>query len=161
MDTGYLEPGETIDNGFSAGQNLLPEEVLWIMDELICREAAWNRGRTLAQTLFTSVHIDHLLSRSWSSKKTPSFPPSDKVASDWTHLVLRAYCIGVIISSDITIELITAQTYYEEEDFNTNTYNRDLLKNFSDENTFKLLERAIFWVSDTCQGTKSYFYVSP
>lgn len=159
MDSGCLEEGETIGNGFDPGQALLPEEVLWIIDELLCREAAWKEGRTLAQTLFTSVHIDHLLTQRPKPDEAPTFqtgeaPQSrrENENSPWTHLVLRAYCIGVIISSAITIEMIASQVYYEEEDFNTNTYNRKLLDDVADETSIRLLDQAISWVHAARNG---------
>lgn len=151
MDNGYLDEGETIDNGFDPGRSLLPEEVLWIIDELLCREAAWKDGRTLAQTLFTSVHIDYLLTHDRGSDAIPTYPQTgDK--SSWTHLVLLAYCVALIISADMTIQFINSQVYYEEEDFNTNTYDRNLLGDVSDETALRLLDRAIKWIELGCTG---------
>ena len=38
MDTGYLAEGETMDDDYDVGRNLLPEEVLGIIDQLLCLE---------------------------------------------------------------------------------------------------------------------------
>lgn len=38
MDTGFLAAGETMDDDYDVGTNLLPEEVLGIIDQLFCLE---------------------------------------------------------------------------------------------------------------------------
>ena len=38
MDTGFLVPGETMEDQYDITQMLLPEEVLGIMDEMFCLE---------------------------------------------------------------------------------------------------------------------------
>lgn len=38
MDSGFLAPGETLDDDYDVARELLPEEVLWIIDELLCHE---------------------------------------------------------------------------------------------------------------------------
>jgi hypothetical protein len=38
MDTGFLAPGETMDDDYDLARDLLPEEVLGIIDQLICFE---------------------------------------------------------------------------------------------------------------------------
>jgi N-alpha-acetyltransferase 35, NatC auxiliary subunit len=38
MDTGYLSEGESMDDDYDVGRNLLPEEVLGIIDQLLCLE---------------------------------------------------------------------------------------------------------------------------
>lgn len=40
MDSGYLEPGETMEDEFDYCQNLLPQEILGIIDQLLCHEVA-------------------------------------------------------------------------------------------------------------------------
>ena len=41
MDSGYLEPGETLDDKYDIQQSLLPEQVVGIMDQLLCHEVGW------------------------------------------------------------------------------------------------------------------------
>lgn len=41
MDSGYLAPGETLDDDYDVLGQLLPEEVIGIMDQLLCYEV-WN-----------------------------------------------------------------------------------------------------------------------
>lgn len=38
MDSGYLAPGETLDHNYDVMKELLPEEVIGIMDQLLCYE---------------------------------------------------------------------------------------------------------------------------
>lgn len=38
MDSGYLAPGETLDHNYDVMKKLLPEEVIGIMDQLLCYE---------------------------------------------------------------------------------------------------------------------------
>ena len=38
MDSGYLAPGETMEDEYDFAQALLPEEVLGIIDQLLCHE---------------------------------------------------------------------------------------------------------------------------
>lgn len=38
MDSGYLAPGETMEDDYDFAQALLPEEVLGIIDQLLCHE---------------------------------------------------------------------------------------------------------------------------
>lgn len=38
MDSGYLAPGESLDNEYDVLRELLPTEVIGIMDRLLCSE---------------------------------------------------------------------------------------------------------------------------
>lgn len=38
MDSGYLAPGETLEDDYDVLRELLPEEVVGIMDQLLCHE---------------------------------------------------------------------------------------------------------------------------
>jgi hypothetical protein len=38
MDSGYLEPGETMEDEYDYSQTLLPEEIIGIIDQLLCHE---------------------------------------------------------------------------------------------------------------------------
>lgn len=40
MDSGFLAPGETLDDQYDITKELLPEEVIWIMDQLLCHEVS-------------------------------------------------------------------------------------------------------------------------
>lgn len=45
MDSGFLQPGESLDVDYDVSRPLLPEEVLGIIDQLLCHEVG---GATLA-----------------------------------------------------------------------------------------------------------------
>ena len=38
MDSGYLAPGETLEDDYDVLRTLLPEEVVGIMDQMLCYE---------------------------------------------------------------------------------------------------------------------------
>jgi N-alpha-acetyltransferase 35, NatC auxiliary subunit len=38
MDSGFLEPGESLDEEYDVTRHLLPHEVLGIIDQLLCLE---------------------------------------------------------------------------------------------------------------------------
>jgi N-alpha-acetyltransferase 35, NatC auxiliary subunit len=38
MDSGFLEEGDDLEDDFDFSQPLSPEQVVWLMDELVCRE---------------------------------------------------------------------------------------------------------------------------
>lgn len=40
MDSGYVAPGDTLDDQFDIARSLLPEEVLGIVDQLLCHEVS-------------------------------------------------------------------------------------------------------------------------
>jgi hypothetical protein len=130
MDSGFLEPGETLEDDYDTARSLLPEEIIGIMDQLLCYEMAWHTGYPLSQTLFTSVYIDKLL---WPEPKTLEqsqfFPNGESAHGPPVQAllqVLRAYCLALIKGCDYVIAKITSRDYFEEEDFCTQTYNRVL-----------------------------------
>lgn len=38
MDSGCLKPGESLDQDFDVSTGFLPEELIWLMDEMLNRE---------------------------------------------------------------------------------------------------------------------------
>lgn len=39
MDSGCLQPGETLEDTFDMSRQFLPEELIWLMDQMLNREA--------------------------------------------------------------------------------------------------------------------------
>ncbi|OCK84597.1 Mak10-domain-containing protein [Lepidopterella palustris CBS 459.81] len=161
MDSGFLHPGETLEDDYDVLKPLLPEEVIGIMDQLLCYEMAWHQGYPLSQTLFTSVYIDKLL---WPEPRTlqeAQFYRGDEPQHlGVLHHVLRAYCIGIIKCCDFVIGRITSRDYFEEEDFCTHTYNRVLFSSVPYDFVLHELEMATQFVeteteSLTNAGVKS------
>ncbi|KAF2688921.1 amino-acid N-acetyltransferas-like protein subunit Mak10 [Lentithecium fluviatile CBS 122367] len=129
MDSGFLQPGETLEDDYDPLTPLLPDELIGIMDQLLCYEMAWHTGYPLSQTLFTSLHIDRLL---WPETKVfehAQFYRGDVEEGKRPGVfleVLRAYCLALVKGCDFVIAKVTGRDYFEEEDFCTNTYNRVL-----------------------------------
>jgi hypothetical protein len=129
MDSGFLQPNETLEDDFDPLTSLLPEELIGIMDQLLRYEMAWHTGYPLSQTLFTSVHIDRLL---WPEPKVFEHAHFYRGQVDEEKRpgvllqVLRAYCLALVKGCDFVIAKVTGRDYFEEEDFCTNTYHRVL-----------------------------------
>ncbi|KAG9195803.1 hypothetical protein G6011_00924 [Alternaria panax] len=151
MDSGFLQPGETLEDDHDTLTPLLPEELIGIMDQLLCYEMAWHTGYPLSQTLFTSVYIDKLL---WPETKILSQSqfyrgdiPDERRPGPLLQ-VLRAYCLALIKGCDFVIAKITGRDYFEEEDFCTHTYNRVLFVSVPMDVFLMELDAAIDTVSD-------------
>ncbi|KAI9738563.1 MAG: hypothetical protein M1834_008067 [Cirrosporium novae-zelandiae] len=144
MDSGFLEPGELLEDDYDILRQLLPEEVVGIMDQMLCLEVAWHMGHPLSQTLFTSLYIDKLL---WPDPETLAEARFDRGQPDGNenmmlHSILRAYCLATIKCCDFVLRTVGSESYYEEEDFVTNTYNRKLLVDFETGSIMNLLREA-------------------
>ncbi|KAI0162624.1 Mak10 subunit, NatC N-terminal acetyltransferase-domain-containing protein [Pestalotiopsis sp. NC0098] len=141
MDSGCLSEGESLDEEYDVTKNLLPEEILGIIDQLLCLEMAWHLGYPLSQTLFTSVHLETLMQPIPMCLDDANF---DRESEEWKTkspflFVLRAYGIALLKGCYYVNELVKDELYYEEEDFVTNTYDRDLLTNVSLDDINELL----------------------
>ncbi|KAK5285523.1 N-alpha-acetyltransferase, non-catalitic subunit, partial [Cryomyces antarcticus] len=114
---------------------------------------AWHHGAPLSQTLFTSLYVDRLL---WPDTKTleeAQFFRGREPAWKNRPLMqaLRAYCLGLIKTCDLVIRTVISQHYYEEEDFVTMTYNRDLLTRYETLDVMALLVDAVSSFSNWCE----------
>ena len=132
MDSGYVPPGDTFEPDADLFKPLDAAEALWIMDQLTCLEIAWLDGYPLSQTVFTSLHIDRLLNPKYENEYTSAFKTGQRPAAattelDLVHMALLAYCIGLIKCCDEALKLIQSQNFYEEEDFVTHLFGRELL----------------------------------
>ncbi|KAK8161366.1 Mak10 subunit, NatC N-terminal acetyltransferase-domain-containing protein [Phyllosticta citrichinensis] len=133
MDSGFLAPGETLEEDYDIQKDLLPEEVLGIMDQLFCYEMAWHKGYPLSQTLFISVHIDRMLYPEPRELNDSFFSRRDRgtgrlldpnpfpLGKPRMHYVLWAYILGLIKYCDNVVQRVTSRDYFEEEDFSTHT----------------------------------------
>ncbi|KAK0662942.1 putative MAK10 subunit [Cercophora samala] len=132
MDSGCLAPGESLDEDYNVTRVLSPEEVIGIIDQLFCLEMAWYQGYPLSQTLLTNVYIDRMLEPEPMTLQDADFirERDPKKQTDPMHVVLRAYCLGLVKCCWYINDRIKFEHYYEEEDFVTNTYHRSLLDSF-------------------------------
>ena len=76
---------------------------------------AWHMGHPLSQTLFTSIYIDFIL---WPDPKTlgQAFFDRNGGCTDENkllHLVLQAYCLGLIKTCGYVHKAVCSETYYE------------------------------------------------
>ncbi|KAL4944560.1 hypothetical protein BDV06DRAFT_220186 [Aspergillus oleicola] len=155
MDSGYLGPdekGQGLEDDYDVMRDLAPEEVVWIMDELLCHEMAWHMGHPLSQTLFTSIYIDKLLWPTPQNYNDAHFGRGEllkgKNLPELVHHVLRAYCLGLVKCCDLVHARVISEFYYEEEDFSTQLYNRSLLPHLEHQPLLDLLSRAISWIDE-------------
>ncbi|KAI0006407.1 Mak10-domain-containing protein [Xylariaceae sp. FL0662B] len=144
MDSGVLAEGESLDEEYDVGRDLLPEEILGIIDQLLCLEMAWHLGYPLSQTLLTSVYVEALMNPCPSNIDEADFirDPEHRERQPILLFVLRAYCLGMLKTCYFVNELVKNELYYEEEDFVTNTYDRSLLFEIPVESINKLLHQA-------------------
>lgn len=147
MDSGYVPPGDTFDADFDVCRGLEAIEIIWIIDELLCLEIAWHDGYPLSQTVFTSLHIDRLLSPDNRKPYTflygevPGVELSDE--QQLVHTVLRAYCLGLIKCIQLPLHIVQSQNFYEEEDFVTHLFGQELLEKLKTDDVAKALDDAL------------------
>ncbi|KAK4580526.1 N-alpha-acetyltransferase, non-catalitic subunit [Recurvomyces mirabilis] len=152
MDSGFVPEDDTAEPDFDVCRGLLPTEVLWIMDQLLGLTIGWHDGYPLSQTVFTSLHVDRLLSPDnrrpynlhfGSSAGTSRVSDAEQVV----HLVLRAYCLALVKSCALVLHTIQLQNFYEEEDFVTHLFGRELLHGLSAEDSLGSVGEAMNWLS--------------
>lgn len=155
MDSGCLAPGEALVDDYDIFRQLLPAEVVGIMDQLLCCEMAWHEGYPLAQTVFTSHYIDRLLSFDARHIGQIQFSKDgDQRGGPLLHIVLRAYCIGTIKCCDFALEEIlrtlegggTRVNFYEDEDFSGHTYGKQLFTSIPKQSVLDEICQALEWV---------------
>ncbi|KAH6900172.1 Mak10 subunit, NatC N-terminal acetyltransferase-domain-containing protein [Thelonectria olida] len=135
MDSGCVQSEEDLEESYDVSRPLTPEEVIGIIDQLLCHEMAWHLGYPLSQTLFTSVYVESLLMPTPRNIEEADFVRSKTDGTNRHPMlsVLRAYCLGMLKGCGFVNQRIRSEHFYEEEDFVTNTYNRKLLPDISTE----------------------------
>lgn len=90
----------------------------------------------LSQNVFTSLHVFRLID--------PNNPyPYMLGRVTPMHKVIRAYCLAVVKSCQLLLECIQAQTFYEEEDFVTYLFGRELCPRMGSTEVLQLLCDAV------------------
>ncbi|KAA8913299.1 Mak10 subunit, NatC N-terminal acetyltransferase-domain-containing protein [Sphaerosporella brunnea] len=148
MDSGLLEPEY---ERFYAWAPRLPEEIIGIMDHLLCNEMAWHLGSALSQTLFANLYIDKLLSSSPMKLEQATFgtPPREPTPGQEIVLhVLQPYCLALIKCCGYMAKQVPSEHIYEEEDFVPQTYGLPLLQNIEHAEIVVLLDSALQWLVD-------------
>ncbi|KAI1262347.1 Mak10-domain-containing protein [Xylariaceae sp. FL1019] len=144
MDSGVLEQGESLDEEYDVSRELLPVEILGIINQLLCLEMAWHLGYPLSQTLLTSVYVEAMMNPHPRTIDEADFTrgPPDPGNSTSLMFVLRAYCAGMLRTCAFVNDIVKEELYYEEEDFVTNTYDRYFLYDIPSNEILDLLNNA-------------------
>ncbi|KAJ1338554.1 N-alpha-acetyltransferase 35 NatC auxiliary subunit [Microdochium nivale] len=131
MDSGFLHEGESLDEDYDVLRELLPEEILGVIDQLLCLEMAWHLGYPLSQTVLTNLYVEAIMMPMPADIGEADFTRDPALRDRQPRLlsILRAYCLGLLKSCHFVNETVKDELYYEEEDFVTNTYDRKLLSN--------------------------------
>ncbi|KAF8245835.1 Mak10-domain-containing protein [Wilcoxina mikolae CBS 423.85] len=147
MDSGLLESEYDL---FDAWKPRLPEEIIGIMDRLLCNEMAWHLGSALSQTLFASLYIDKLLSSCPIRLQNATFGTPREAAEghDLIQNVLRPYCIAVVKSCGYANRQTSSEHIYEEEDFVPQTYGIPLLQIVEYKDVDALIDSGLEWLSE-------------
>ncbi|KOS22960.1 N-alpha-acetyltransferase [Escovopsis weberi] len=129
MDSGCVNQETQAEEPWDVSKPLLPEEVLGIMDQLLCHEMSWHLGYPLSQTLLTGVYVEALSMPDPQDITEATFVRDNSCVPERNSMlqILRAYCLGLLKSCGYVNERIKSEHFYEEEDFVTNTYHRTLL----------------------------------
>ncbi|TKX19480.1 hypothetical protein C1H76_8329 [Elsinoe australis] len=146
MDSGFILPEEDAAlEEFDPLNHTLPEEIIWIMDQMLCFEMLWHEGAPLSQTLFTSLHLYNILSVDYLPLEHMLFKSSQGDARKYPLVssILRAYCLSIAKCLDNVIMEITSEHFYEEEDFISATFSRLFVNRIDDDDFISLLEDAL------------------
>lgn len=160
MDSGVIPPGDTFDSTFDISQPIEAPQLIWIMDQLLCLEIAWHEGHPLSQTVFTSLHIDRLLSP--ETRAPFKFPGADQDTTGkqtehvLLHTVFHAYCVGLIKCCQLVLHTIQSQNFYEEEDFVTHLFGRELLPTMQVTDAIRALDDAMSTFTTTVLPTEAH-----
>lgn len=148
MDSGVVPPGEPVDPQFDPTAPLSAPQALWIIDQLWCLEMAWLEGYPLSQTVFTSLHLDRLLSPDNRYPYTLHYGERADLSTDGTcltHVVVKAYCAALAKCCAQVLITVQGQNFYDEEDFVTHLFGQELLPRLGEEDVKAQLDDAIRW----------------
>ena len=98
---------------------------------------AWYMGNPLSQTLFTSFYLDRMLWPQPKSLEDAKFA-RDKSATGGNgliHVLLRAYCVGLIKTCDLAHRTIGGEQYYEVSCFTLQSHEQNPLFHYCSQLT--------------------------
>ncbi|KAI8084806.1 Mak10 subunit, NatC N-terminal acetyltransferase-domain-containing protein [Halteromyces radiatus] len=143
MDTGMVimeDDGDKKGADYDINQTLKPEELLWIMDQLLACEMAWLSGHSLAQTVYTCIYFHHV--PTLLDRPPPTLTESknlDKVM----QAVLKAYILGSVKCCHHIWNEMVSGNIFEEEDFTTNLFGLSLYETILDMDVFNDIQLAL------------------
>ncbi|KAF7186545.1 N-alpha-acetyltransferase 35, NatC auxiliary subunit [Pseudocercospora fuligena] len=149
MDSGFVPPGDKFEADFNPSQDLSPKQVIWIMDELLRLEMLFHAGYPLSQNVFTSLHIFRLIDPENRNPYPFDFGHNVGNKQPLVHTVLHAYCIAALKCCDLALRCIQSQIYFEEEDFVTSLFGRELCIQLGPQEALTMLIDAITWLEES------------
>lgn len=152
MDVGFVPAGEPVDPPFDPTLPLSAHQTLWILDQLSSLEIAWIEGYPLSQTVFTSLHFDRLISPDNRYPYTLNYGEPADLSTDeacLTHLVIKAYCVCLAKCAAQALLVVGQQHHFDEEDFISHLFGRELVPRLSEDDAKALLDDAIRWVVES------------
>ncbi|KAM0713949.1 hypothetical protein Q7P37_010912 [Cladosporium fusiforme] len=152
MDVGFVPPGEPVDTPFDPTAPLSAAQTLWILDQLSCLEVSWLEGYPLSQTVFTSLHFDRMLSPDNRYPYTLNYGQQADLSTNeacLTHIVIKAFCVCLAKCAGQALLLVAQQHHFDEEDFISHLFGRELLPRLGEEDAKTLLDDAIRWTVDS------------
>lgn len=140
MDSGCIEPGDEFEELYDVSRPLPPDEVLGIIDQLLCHEVrqpthepavppasvlflahasqmSWHLGYPLSQTVLTSVYVEALMMPNPHGIDQAKFVRRDDDDDESNQhpmlQVLRAYCLGMLKACGYVNERVRSEHSYE------------------------------------------------
>ncbi|KAI5358003.1 Putative alpha-acetyltransferase 35, NatC auxiliary subunit [Septoria linicola] len=155
MDSGYVEPDDSFEPEYQVDvEEPSPAETLWIMDEIMRLEVLFHEGYPLSQNVFTSLHIFKLI----DPNNVYPYPMASSMRRlSLTQQILRVYCLAVIKSCQLLLECIQSQTFYEEEDFVTYLFGRELCPKMDEQEVVGMLSDMVSRLLRFDDGDKAVF----
>ncbi|KAK8849672.1 hypothetical protein IAR55_005007 [Kwoniella newhampshirensis] len=148
MDTG-VHKASSSRFVFDPAAHMLPQDICWVMDEMLALEVAWYGGATLCQSVYTSLHYHnpHLL-----------VGTSDLSNTDGNtlliRLVLRAYVLLYCKTIDLVYTELAKGHVHDGEDCWLDHYGVAVRMSDPVVDIVYLADDALGWLeSDECQNS--------
>ncbi|KAK4703252.1 N-alpha-acetyltransferase 35, NatC auxiliary subunit, partial [Phenoliferia sp. Uapishka_3] len=107
---------------FDATLELLPDELVWILDRILCLEMAHLDGHPLVSTLFTCRYLRPAALTELSLVPAGADPTSDPARlPGLRRIVLRAMLLGVLKCTETVWEECCKSQVYDHEDIHLST----------------------------------------
>ncbi|KAI0062099.1 Mak10-domain-containing protein [Artomyces pyxidatus] len=123
---------------------LLPEELCYILDRLLACEMEWHSGFTLAQTVFTSLHVHQLDELDPDTMPPMQHDPSRPI--ELVTIVLRAAVTGFLKSCDLAWRELSKGRVQDTEDWQSEKTGVSLLEGLPVGTVLARLEDARVWI---------------
>ena len=126
---------QAIDAGTVKVSDLTYRELTGIFDDTLACFVTWLEGHSLAQTVFINLYLHD---------------PCGSVVDP----ILKAFCVGVLKLVDLTRERINRASVYEDEDFQSMTYNFKMAYDLTDAQVATMLREVEEDLNRTIKTTR-------